>query len=91
MEIPSNGKNGLGTLIGKYKHFGQDVQQAILENKKSLARLKRVTENALYTGQAKVKDVAFDAKRTVKKNPWAYIGAASAFGMLLGFMIGKKK
>ena len=46
---------------------------------------------ALSSGKEKVKDMASDAQRTVKKNPWAYIGAASAAGLLFGLMLSKKK
>ena len=84
-------KNGLGLLMGKYEHFAQELKDALYENKKALAKLKRVTEQALFEGGEKIKDVAVDAHRSVKKNPWAYIGAISAGALMLGFMLGKKK
>ena len=84
-------KNGLGTLMGKYEHFSREIQDALFENKKALAKLKRVTEEALFEGGEKIKDVAVDAHRSVKKNPWAYLGAASALGLFLGFVIGRRK
>ena len=84
-------KNGLGPLVEKYEHFAQEVKDALFENKRALAKLKRVTENALFEGGEKIKDVVVDAKRSLKKNPWAYIGAISAGALALGFLIGKKK
>ena len=84
-------KNSLGALMGKYEHFAREIQDALFENKKALAKLKRVTEEALFESGEKIKDVAVDAHRSVKKNPWAYLGAASALALLLGFAIGRKK
>lgn len=84
-------KNGLSSLINKYEHFAHEIQDALLENKKALAKLKKATEEALYESGEKVKDVAKDANRSVKKNPWMYIGAASACALLIGFAVGKKK
>ena len=91
MEILNQAKNGLGMMMDKYEHFSQEIQQALFENKKALAKLKRVTEEALYNGGEKIKDVAVDTHRAVKKNPWAFIGAASAVGLIVGFMVGRKK
>ena len=84
-------KNGLSTLMGKYEHFANEIQDALLENKKALAKLKKATEEALHEGGQKMKDVAVDAKRSIKKNPWPYVGAVSAFALLVGFALGKKK
>ena len=84
-------KNGMGALMDKYEHFAQDVQDALFENKKALAKLKRATEEALHEGGEKIKDVAVETRRSFKKNPWAYIGAISAGALVLGFLIGKKK
>ena len=84
-------KNGMNGLVEKYEHFAQEIQEALLENKKALGKLKRATEEALYESGEKVKDVAIDAHRSVKKNPWAYIGAFTACALLIGFALGKKK
>ena len=84
-------KNGLGMIMDKYEHFAQEVQDALFENKKALAKLKRVTEEVLYEGGEKIKDAAVEARRSFKKNPWAFIGALSAGALVLGFLIGKKK
>lgn len=92
MEILNHSKkNGLGLLMEKYEHFAQDVQETLFENKKALTKLKRATEEALFDGGEKLKDVAVEAHRKVKKNPWAYIGAISSAALLLGFVIGKKQ
>ena len=92
MELLNHTKNnGLGKLIGKYEHFAHEIQEALMENKKALNKLKKATEDAIYEGQESIKGVAVDAQRTVKRNPWAFIGAASACALVVGFMLGKKK
>ena len=73
-------KNGMNGLVEKYEHFTQEMQDALLENKKALGKLKRATEEALYESGEKVKD-----------HPWAYIGAFTACALLIGFALGKKK
>ena len=34
-------KNGMNGLVEKYEHFAQEMQDALLENKKALAKLKK--------------------------------------------------
>ena len=80
-------KNGLGLVMDKYEHFAQELQDALIENKKALAKLKTATQEVLAEGEHKIKQV----KREIKKNPWMYIGAASAAALVLGFALGKKK
>ena len=36
-------------------------------------------------------NVRAELRKAVKKNPWAYIGAASAVAILVGFALGRKK
>ena len=84
-------KNGFGHLIGKYEHFAHEIQEALEENKKALNKLKKATEEAVSDGTEGVKDAVMEAHRSVKKNPWLYISAASAGALLLGFILGKRK
>ena len=84
-------KNGSIDLKDKYEHFVQELQEALSENKKAMDRLKKVTEQALEDGSEKITHAAKDMQKRVKKNPWAYIGAASALALLTGFILGKKK
>ena len=88
MEILNHVKrNGLGTLMGKYENFAQELQDALEENKKALVKLKKATQAALAEGQDKIKGI----HRTARKNPWAFVGAAAGVAMILGFVLGKKK
>ena len=86
-------KNGIiGINIKeKYEHFTHELQEALNENKKAMDRLKKVTEEALEESGEKIFHAAKDVQKSVKKNPWTYIGAASAVALLVGFFLGKKK
>ena len=84
-------KNGSMHLKEKYENFAQELQEAISENKKAMDRLKKITEQALEEGGDKIVHAAKDVQKSVKKNPWAYIGAVSAVALLAGFMLGKKE
>ena len=85
-------KNGNSMhLKEKYESFVEELQEALMENKKAMDKLKKVTEQALEESGEKIAHAAKDMKKSVKKNPWAYIGAASAVALLAGFILGKKK
>ena len=40
-------KNGMNGLVEKYEHFAQELQEALLENKKAMEKLKKAAEQAL--------------------------------------------
>ena len=88
--LKKNGNIGL-TLKEKYEHFAQELQEAIIENKKAMDKLKKITEKAMEESGEKIIHAAKNVQKNVKKNPWAYIGAASVAALLAGFILGKKK
>ena len=85
-------KNGNSMhLKEKYEEFAQELQDALSENKKAMNRLKKLTEQALEESGETIAHAAKDMQKSVKKNPWAYIGAAAGVALLTGFILGKKK
>lgn len=42
-------------------------------------------------GRRKVTDAATDIDLTVRRNPWAFIGGAAAFGIIMGYLMGRKR
>ena len=48
---------------------------------------KEASEEAKQTAQ----DVLETMKSQIQKNPWAYIGGFAAAGLLLGFLLGRRK
>lgn len=84
-------KNGSMHLKEKYEALAEELQDAIAEHKKAMMRLKRATEQAIEESGETIAHTAKDVQKKVKKNPWAYIGAASAVGLLAGFILGKRQ
>ena len=87
-------KNGHHVDMGlkeKYEHFAQELQEALLENKKAMEKLKKAAEQALEDSGETIRHTAKDVQKKVKKDPWAYIGAASAVALMAGFILGKRK
>lgn len=74
-------KNGAINLKEKYEHFAHQLQEAV----------KKITEQALEESGEKISQATKEVQKNVKKNPWAYIGAASAVALLAGFLLGRKK
>ncbi len=48
-------------------------------------------QEAIYENKKAINSAARDVQKSVKKNPWTYIGAATAVALLVGFVLGKKK
>jgi ElaB/YqjD/DUF883 family membrane-anchored ribosome-binding protein len=84
-------KNGTINLKEKYDHFVQELQEALFENKKAIEKLKKATEEAFEESGEKLSHAAKGVQKNVKKNPWAYIGGATAIALFVGFILGKKK
>ncbi len=91
MELMNHTKRNGNILKEKYEHFTHELQEALFENKKALDKLKKVTEEALEESGEKIVHAAKDMQKSIKKNPWAYLGAASVMALLVGFILGKKK
>ena len=84
-------KNGTIDLKMKYQQFAEELQEALLENKKAMDKLKKAAEQALEESGETIQHTAKVMQKKVKKNPWAYIGMASAMALTVGFILGKKK
>jgi ElaB/YqjD/DUF883 family membrane-anchored ribosome-binding protein len=50
----------------------------------------RATEK-FEAGKQKVVEVATGIDKSVHKNPWAYIGGATAMGLVFGFLLGRSR
>ena len=71
----------LGKAAGKKK-------AEIAEN---LNRFKSSATEALEESGKKIKKTAVAVDKTVRRNPWAYIGSVAAGALILGFCLGKVK
>jgi ElaB/YqjD/DUF883 family membrane-anchored ribosome-binding protein len=54
-------------------------------------QMKTRATDKFEAGKQKVVDVATDIDKSVHKNPWAYIGGATAVAMLFGFLLGRSR
>ena len=61
------------------------------ELRQSLHRFKKAAEKSVAESGVKIKRTAIVADKSVKKNPWAYIGGAVAGALAFGFILGKIK
>ena len=75
----------------KYVELRKAVEHAGLEGKRALRRFQKVTEGAFEEGTASIRHSVKNAEKNIRKNPWPYIGAASASALALGVALGKKK
>lgn len=91
MAIELAKKNGHLNIMEKYSELKDTLEDAVLHNKKTMGKFKRLAENAVYESGEKIKDTATIADRNVRKNPWAYLAGATTCALLLGFILGKKK
>ena len=71
--------------------LGKAAEEKKDELRQSLHRFKKVAEKTVAESGLKIKKTAIVADKSVKKNPWAYIGGAVAGALALGFMLGKIK
>jgi ElaB/YqjD/DUF883 family membrane-anchored ribosome-binding protein len=82
-------------LTDKYTH----LKNAIVETESSLAKSladarKHAVEAATHAkdvGVEKVRDVAHDVDKSVRRNPWPYIAGTAAGGLLLGYLLGRSR
>ena len=65
---------------GNSMHLKEKYEEFAQELQDALSENKKVFSHA-----------AKDMQKSVKKNPWAYIGAAAGVALLTGFILGKKK
>ncbi len=71
--------------------LGEAAEEKKDELRQSIHRFKKVAEKTVAEGGVKIKKTAIVANKSVKKNPWAYIGGVAAGALALGFMLGKIK
>ena len=69
--------------------LGKAAEKKKAEIAGNLNRFKDAAEEALQESGKKIKKTALTVNKTVKKNPWAYIGGVAAGAMILGFILGK--
>ncbi len=73
-----------GLLNDRYSHIKQAMStgtEQIIEKAKQFAE----------EGKERITDVASEADKRVRKNPWPYIAGAAAASLIVGYLMGKRK
>ena len=91
-EAARDKKTEIQSLLGnKYTHIRETIQEVAADRTADFNRMRRQAQDAFEEGSERVKEVASDVDRQVKKNPWPYIGGAALGSLLLGYILGASK
>ncbi len=84
-----NGKitEALGLLNEAAKEKREELKELLTDK---YAHVKDMIVGKALVGEEKVKEVISEADKRVHKDPWPYIAGATAFSLLLGYLVGSK-
>jgi len=89
----------LGVLENAATHAKQELKTLITDKYANLRSTIIENEQALVKTLSEAKDsavdhtreVAHDVAKHVRKEPWLYLGAMAAVGLLLGYLVGHRR
>jgi len=73
-----------GLLNDRYSHIKQAMSMG---TEQIIEKAKQFTEES----KEKLVDVASEADKRVRQNPWPYIAGAAAASLIVGYLMGKRK
>ena len=80
-----------GVINAKYEHL-RDMFEGAVETSQSLAEdAKKNISKSLLAEEKKIKQLAVQLDKEVRKNPWMYIGGAALGSLCLGLLVSRKK
>ena len=82
-------------MADKYTH----LKNAVVETEHSVVKSLAEAKDSALAAAAHAKDVTVDkacevargVDKSVHQNPWPYIGGTAAIGLLLGYILGRRK
>ena len=95
MSANHNGKiNEALELLNNAAQHKKDEILKLVTNKyadfrEAIESTKETAGEVIREGQVKARKAAREVDKNVRKNPWAFIGAAAGTALLLGFILGK--
>jgi ElaB/YqjD/DUF883 family membrane-anchored ribosome-binding protein len=82
-------------MSDKYTHLKKVIVEAEGSLVQSLSDArKHAVEAAVHAKDVsveKAREIAGDVDKNVHRNPWPYIGGAAAVGLLLGYILGRRR
>ena len=85
----------LSLISDKYTHLRSVIGETESNLVQALSEArKHAIKAALHTRDVsveKAREIAGDVDQHVHRNPWPYIGGAAAVGLLLGYILGRRR
>jgi len=78
-------------LEDRFSDFKEFLHQAEIQKKKAMKQIRRVTEDVIEESGERVREAATHVDKTVRRNPWPYIGGAAVGALLLGYILGSSR
>ena len=78
-------------LSDRYADIQDALHDVAVQGRRNFKKAQRAATHAIEEGEERIKEVAGDVDRNVRKNPWAYIGGAAVGALLLGYILGASK
>ena len=80
-----------GLMTDKYEHIKQAVLEGTTQGKKILDNAQHVSQEAISEVEETIKKTAAKVDKSVRENPWPYIGGVAVVSLLLGCLMGSKR
>ncbi len=78
--------------INKALHLlSEAAEEKKYELTENISRLKEKAGEVIHESGVKIQQTATNVDKTVRKNPWPYIGGVALGALLTGFFLGKIK
>lgn len=80
-----------GVITDKYEHL-REMFAGVAKNGQSLAEdARKNISKTFQMEEKKIKQMAVQWDKKIRKNPWAYIGGAALSSLFLGMLLTRKK
>ncbi len=80
-----------GVINSKYEHLREMFAGAVETGQDFADDAKKNISKTLSAEEKKLKQIAAQWDKEVRKNPWTYIGGAALGSLCLGLLLGRKK
>ena len=78
-------------MTDRYLHIKQAVLKGTTQGKQILDNAQHVSQEAISEVEETIKKTAAKVDKSVRENPWLYIGGVAVVSLLLGCFMGSKR